>query len=193
MTSPVGKLYSAPPPARGALDPLFLPRSVAVIGATDRPGTVGRSVVSNLLESKFPLKICPINPSHPEVAGIKTEKRIADIAGGVDLAIVVTPAPTVPGIIGECVDAGVKSAVVISAGFREQGREGALLEEEIQKHLQRGSLRVIGPNCMGFMNPTIGLNATFAKSMPQKGSVAFLSQSGALLTSILDWSKREKA
>src|SRR6201997_1872569 len=191
MTSPVGKLYSAPPPARGALEPLFLPRSVAVIGATDRPGTVGRSVVSNLLESKFPLKICPINPSHPGVAGIKTEKRIADIAGGVDLALVVTPAQTVPQIIGECVDAGVKSAVVISAGFREQGPDGARLEDEIKKHLRRGSLRLVGPNCMGFMNPTIGLNATFAKMMPNPGSVAFLSQSGALQTAILDWSQRE--
>ena len=189
--SPVGKIYTAPPPARGALEPLFLPRSVAVIGATDRPGTVGRSVVANLLESKFPLKVYPVNPSHPEVAGIKTEKRIADIPGGVDLALVVTPAQTVPQIIGECVDAGVKAAVVISAGFREQGVEGSRLEEEIQKNLQRGSLRLIGPNCMGFMNPTIGLNATFAKSMPKKGSVAFLSQSGALQTAILDWSLKE--
>ncbi|PYX71840.1 MAG: acetyl CoA synthetase subunit alpha [Acidobacteria bacterium] len=191
MVSPVGKIYTAPPPARGALEPLFLPRSVAVIGATDRPGTVGRSVVSNLLDTKFPLKIYPVNPSHPEVAGIKTRKRIADIPGGVDLALVVTPARTVPQIIGECVDAGVKSAVVLSAGFREQGPNGALLEEEIKKHLQRGSLRLIGPNCMGFMNPTIGLNATFAKSMAKKGSVAFLSQSGALLTAILDWSRKE--
>ena len=191
VTSALGKIYTAAPPARGALEPLFLPRSVAVIGATDRPGTVGRSVVSNLLESKFPLKIYPVNPSHPEVAGIKTQKRIADIPGGVDLALVVTPAQTVPQIIGECVDAGVKSAVVISAGFREQGPHGALLEEEIKKHLQRGSLRLIGPNCMGFMNPTIGLNATFARSMPKKGSVAFLSQSGALLTAILDWSQKE--
>jgi acetyltransferase len=191
VASSVGKIYTAPPPARGALEPLFLPRSVAVIGATDRPGTVGRSVVSNLLETKFPLKIYPINPSHPEVAGIKTRKRITDIPGGVDLAVVVTPAQTVPQIIGECIDAGVKSAVVISAGFREQGPNGALLEEEIRKHLQRGTLRLIGPNCMGFMNPTIGLNATFAKSMPKKGSVAFLSQSGALLTAILDWSRKE--
>jgi acetyltransferase len=189
--SPVGKIYTAPPPARGALEPLFLPRSVAVIGATDRPGTVGRSVVANLLESKFPLKIYPVNPSHPEVAGIKTEKRIADIPGGVDLALVVTPAQTVPHIIGECIDGGVKSAVVISAGFREQGADGAKLEEEIKEHLQRGSLRLIGPNCMGFMNPTIGLNATFAKSMPKKGTVAFLSQSGALQTAILDWSQKE--
>ena len=191
VASPVGKLYTAPPPARGALEPLFLPRSVAVIGATDRPGTVGRSVVSNLLESKFPLKIYPVNPSHPEVAGIPTQKAIGDVSGGVDLALVVTPAQTVPRIIGECVDAGVRSAVVISAGFREQGADGTRLEEEIKTHLQRGSLRLIGPNCMGFMNPTIGLNATFARSMPKKGSVAFLSQSGALQTAILDWSQKE--
>jgi len=192
VPSPVGKIYTAPPPARAGLEALFLPRSVAVIGATDRAGTVGRSVISNLLEGKSSIKVYAVNPSHGEVLGLKTYKHIGDIAGGVDLAVVVTPAQTVPRIIGECVDAGVKSAVVISAGFREQGHEGALLEEEIQKHLQRGSLRLIGPNCMGFMNPTIGLNATFAKSMPQKGSVAFLSQSGALLTSILDWSKREQ-
>ncbi len=190
VMSPAGKLYTATTP-RAGLEPLFLPRSVAVIGATDRPGTVGRSVLSNLLESKFPLKVHAVNPSHSEVLGIKTYKRIRDITGGVDLAIVLTPAQIVPQIIGECVDAGVRSAVVISAGFREQGRGGAALEEEIRKHLQRGSMRLIGPNCMGFMNPTIGLNATFAKAMPQKGSVAFLSQSGALQTAILDWSRRE--
>jgi len=199
VPSPVGKLYTAPP-AQAGLDSLFRPRSAAVIGATDRPGTVGRSVVSNLLESKFPLKVYAVNPSHGEVLGLKTYKHIGDIAGGVDLALVVTPAQTVPEIIGECVDAGVRSAVVISAGFREQGQDGARLEEEIQKHLRRGGtsprqarggLRLIGPNCMGFMNPTIGLNATFAKAMPQKGSVAFLSQSGALMTAILDWSLHE--
>ena len=189
--SHVDKLYTAAPPARAGLDSLFRPRSVAVIGATDREGTVGRSVLSNLQDSKFPLKIYAVNPTHGEVLGIKAHKQIADIAGGVDLALIVTPAQTVPGIIGECVDAGVKSAVVISAGFREQGHDGAALEDEIQKHLSRGTLRLVGPNCMGFMNPTIGLNATFAKSMPQKGSVAFLSQSGALQTAILDWSLRE--
>src|SRR5579864_3494193 len=192
VPSAVGKIYTAPPPARAGLESLFLPRSVAVIGATDRAGTVGRSVISNLLESKSSLKVYAVTPSRGEILGIKTHKRIGDIAGGVDLALVVTPAQTVPHIIGECVDAGVKSAVVISAGFREQGHDGALLEDEIQKHLRRGSLRLVGPNCMGFMNPTIGLNATFAKAMPQKGSVAFLSQSGALLTAILDWSQREQ-
>jgi len=178
-------------PPRPGLESLFVPRSAAVIGATDRPGTVGRSVLSNLLESKFPLKVHAVTPSHDEVLGIKTVKSIKDIRGGVDLAVIVTPAQTVPQVIGECVDAGVKSAVVISAGFREQGDIGAHLEDEIQAHLKRGSLRLIGPNCMGFMNTTIGLNATFAKSLPHKGSVAFLSQSGALQTAILDWSQRE--
>ena len=188
--SPVGKIYTALPP-RAGLEPLFVPRSVAVIGATDRAGTVGRSVLSNLLSTKFPLKIYAVNPTHDEVLGIKTLKHVGEISSGVDLAVVVTPAHIVPRVIGECVDAGVRSAVVISAGFREQGQNGAALEEEIQRHLNRGSLRLIGPNCMGFMNPTIGLNATFANAMPQKGSVAFLSQSGALLTAILDWSHRE--
>jgi len=190
VPSPVGKIYTAPP-ARASLDPLFLPRSIAVIGATDREGTVGRSVLRNLRESKSPVKLYAVNPTHGEVLGMKTKPRIGDIGEGVDLALVVTPAQIVPQIIGECVDAGVKVAVVISAGFREQGEQGAALEEQIREHLQRGPLRLLGPNCMGFMNPTMGLNATFAKTMPAKGSVAFLSQSGALQTAILDWSERE--
>lgn len=183
---------AARPVARGSLGSFFSPRSAAVIGATDRQGTVGRTLLSNLLESKSPLKVFAVNPAHEEVLGLKTHRRIADIGSSIDLAIIVTPATTVPNIIGECVDAGVKSAVVISAGFRERGAQGARLEEEIQHHLRRGTLRLIGPNCMGFMNPTIGLNATFSRFMPQKGSVAFLSQSGALQTAILDWSRREQ-
>ncbi len=175
-----------------SLDSFFLPRSAAVIGATDREGTVGRNLLSNLRESKFLKNIFAVNPAHNEVLGLKTYKRIADIESKVDLALIVTPAATVPKIVGECVDAGVKSAVVLSAGFREQGAPGAKLEEEIRNHLLRGALRLIGPNCMGFMNPTIGLNATFSRHMPQKGSVAFLSQSGALQTAILDWSQREQ-
>jgi len=189
--SSVGKLYTAPPSQRGPLEPFFRPRSIAVIGATDRPGTVGCSLFSNLLDGKLPITIHAVNPAHEKVFGIETLKRVADAPRPLDLAIIVTPAATVPQIIGECVDAGVKSAVVISAGFREQGPPGALLEEQIQQHLDRGTLRLIGPNCMGFMNPTIGLNASFAKPMPDKGSVAFLSQSGALQTAILDWSQKE--
>ena len=190
IPSQVDKVYPAPP-TRAGLEPLFLPGSIVVIGATDRPGTVGRSVLSNLQESKLPIKLYAVNPSRDEILGVKAFKSVAQIPERLDLAIVITPGQTVPAIIGECVDAGVRSAVVISAGFREQGEAGAKLELEIQKHLQRGSLRLVGPNCMGFMNPTIGLNATFAKAMPTKGSVAFLSQSGALQTAILDWSARE--
>jgi acetyltransferase len=189
IRSYTNKITASGAPAPTALDSLFVPQSVAVIGATDRDGSVGRTLVSNLLESKSTLKVFPITPSRSEVLGLKTYSRIGDVAEGVDLALIVTPAATVPSIVGECVDAGVKSAVVISAGFREQGPAGAVLEEEIRQHLRRGSLRLVGPNCMGFMNPTIGLNATFAHCMPQTGSVAFLSQSGALQTAILDWSQ----
>jgi acetyltransferase len=189
---PLSALLGKKATPRPGLEALFLPRTIAVIGATDRHGTVGRTVTANLLESKFPKKIFLVNPGHSEVLGIKTQKHIADIPHALDLVLVMTPAPTVPQIISDCVDAGVKSAVVISAGFREQGAAGAALEEEIQNHLHRGSLRLLGPNCMGFMNPSVDLNATFAKSVSTKGSVAFLSQSGALQTAILDWSAKEQ-
>jgi len=177
--------------ARASLDSLFFPRSIAVVGATDRPGSVGHTLLANLLGSRYPVKLFPINPAHDEILGLKTYPSIGEMDRVVDLAIIVTPAAIVPAIIGQCVDAGVKSSIVISAGFREQGSKGVILEQEIQKHLSRGSLRLIGPNCMGFMNPSIGLNATFARVMPQKGTVAFLSQSGALQTAILDWSQQE--
>ncbi len=133
-----------------------------------------------------------VNAKSPEVLGQKTYKSIRDLAEPVDLAVVCTPAATVPQIIGECVDAGARSMVVISAGFREHGAEGIALEQQIEEQLRRSSLRLVGPNCLGIMNPTIGLNATFAKDMPKAGNVAFLSQSGALLTAILDWSQREE-
>jgi acetyltransferase len=176
------------------LDPMFAPESVAVIGATGRPGTVGRSVLENLLHGKFQGKVYAVNANHPEVLGLKTYASIRDIPGTVDLAIVATPAATVPQLIGECVDAGAKSAIVISAGFRERGAEGTALERQIQEQLRRSSssMRLIGPNCLGIMNPTIGLNATFVKDAPKAGNVAFLSQSGALLVAILDWSAREQ-
>ncbi len=174
------------------LDALFAPSSVAVIGATSRPGTVGRTVLENLLRDTFRGKVYAVNAKHDEVLGLKTYKSIRDIPHPVDLAVVATPATTVTQIITECVDAGAKSAVVISAGFKERGVEGAALEQQIKEQLKRSTLRLIGPNCLGIMNPTIGLNATFAKDPPQAGNVAFLSQSGALLSAILDWSHREQ-
>jgi acetyltransferase len=177
---------------RHGLDAMFTPGSVAVIGATGRPGTVGRTVLENLLDRRFQGKVYAVNPKHDEVLGLKTYKGIRNIPCPVDLAVVATPAATVPQLIGECVDAGTKSVVVISAGFKERGAEGTALELRIQEQLRRSSMRLIGPNCLGIMNPTIGLNATFAKDLPWAGNVAFLSQSGALLTAILDWSYREE-
>jgi acetyltransferase len=173
------------------LDAMFSPRSVAVIGATDRAGTVGRTVLENLLRG-FTGTVFAINAKRDEVLGLKAYKTIRDVAHPVDLAVIATPAATVPHLVGECVDAGVRSAVVISAGFKERGAEGVALEQQILEQMQRGSMRLIGPNCLGIMSPAIGLNATFAKDAPQAGNVAFLSQSGALLTAILDWSHREE-
>ena len=124
--------------------------------------------------------------------GLHSYRRISDVPAKVDLAVVVTPAQTVPGVIRECVDAAVGSAVVISAGFKERGPEGAALEPQIQQELRRGSMRLVGPNCLGIMNPSLGLNATFAHDIARPGTVEFLSQSGALLTAILDWSFQEQ-
>ena len=177
---------------RASLDAIFQPRSVAVIGATDREGSVGRATLANLINSSFQGKIYPVNPHLPAVLGRRTYSRIGEIPETVDLAVIVTPAATVPGIVGECIAAGVQGAVVISAGFREHGAEGQALERDISDQLRRDRLRLIGPNCLGVMNPIIGLNATFAQTIARPGNVAFLSQSGALLTAILDWSLREQ-
>lgn len=174
------------------LDALFSPQTVAVIGATDRPGTVGRTVLHNLLDPAFRGRVYPVNPQRTEVLGVKAFKSIRDVPAEVDLVVMATPAVTIPGLIGECIEMKAKSAVVISAGFKERGAAGAALEQQIQEQLKRSSMRLIGPNCLGVMNPTIGMNATFAKGSPKVGNVAFLSQSGALLTAILDWSHKEE-
>ena len=179
-------------PEKYGLDAMFSPASVAVIGATSRPGTIGRTVLENLLRDTFRGKVFAVNAKHEEVLGRKAYKSIRDVPQSVDLAVIATPAATVTQIIAECVEARARSAVVISAGFKERGAEGAALEQQIKEKLQRSSLRLIGPNCLGIMNPSIGLNATFAKDPPQAGNVAFLSQSGALLSAILDWSHREQ-
>jgi len=173
------------------LEALFQPESVAVIGATDRPKTVGRTVLQNLLSPEFHGRVYAVNPQRSEVLGVKAYKSVADLPEVIDIAVLATPAVTVPGLVGECVAAGVKSAVVISAGFKERGAEGVALEREIQEKIRETNLRLIGPNCLGVMSPIIGFNATFAKDMPKAGSVAMLSQSGALLTAILDWSHKE--
>ncbi len=173
------------------LQVMFEPRSVAVIGATEREGSVGRTIVWNLISSTFGGTIFPVNPKRNSILGIKAYPSIGAIPDPVDLAVIVTPAPSVPNIIRECVAVGVQAAIIISAGFKETGPEGAALEQEILGIARQGGMRIVGPNCLGVMNPIGGLNATFASKMARPGSVGFISQSGALLTAILDWSFSE--
>jgi acetyltransferase len=166
----------------------FSPTSVAVIGATDRPGSVGFTVLRNLVQASYKGRVFPVNLRRTEILGLQCFPAIGAIPEAVDLAVVVTPAATVPGLVAECVKAKVASMIVISAGFKELGAEGAALEQLIYSELLKGATRLIGPNCLGLMNPWIGLNATFSRDIARPGNVAFLSQSGALLTAILDWS-----
>jgi acetyltransferase len=175
---------------RESFDALFKPRSVAVIGATDKEGSVGLAMMNNL--KTFRGKVFPINPKRDQVLGLKAYPNIAAVPEKVDLAVIITPAPTVPGVIGECIAAGAKSALIISAGFKEIGPEGAELERQILAQARDAHMRIVGPNCLGIMNTRIGLNATFADAIANPGNVAFISQSGALCTAVLDWSFREK-
>ena len=176
---------------RQPLDSIFAPKSVAVVGATETVGSVGRTIVWNLMSSSFSGTIYPVNPKRPSVLGIKAYPDLKSIPEKLDLIVVVTPAPTVPDIIKEAVDLGVPSAIIISAGFKETGPAGVELERQVMEHARRGNMRIIGPNCLGVMSPTTGLNATFASTIARRGSVGFISQSGALCTAILDWSLTE--
>jgi acetyltransferase len=173
------------------LDAIFKPKTIALIGATEKENSVGRTVLWNLLQHPFGGTVFPVNDKRNSVLGIKAYPTIADVPESVDLAIIATPARTVPDIIRQCVDADVKGAIVLSAGFKEAGSTGAELEQQIRAQLKRGKLRLIGPNCLGMMNPQYGLNATFASAIAKPGNVGFISQSGALCTAILDWSFRE--
>ena len=173
------------------LDVFFAPQAVAVIGATENVGSVGRTLFWNLISNPFGGAVFPVNPKRSQVLGVKAYPDIKAVPEKVELAVIVTPARTVPGVISECVDAGVKAAIVISAGFKELGPEGAKLEQETLAQARRGKIRIIGPNCLGVMSPITGLNATFATTMARPGNIGFISQSGALCTAVLDWSLRE--
>ncbi|TAK01781.1 MAG: GNAT family N-acetyltransferase [Candidatus Manganitrophaceae bacterium] len=173
------------------LDLFFSPKMVALIGATETEGSVGRTILRNLIGSPFGGVVFPINPKRASVLGIKAYPNIGSVPEPVDLAVIATPAKTVPGVIRECVEAGVRGAIIISAGFKEAGAAGVELERQILAEARRGKMRIIGPNCLGVMNPLTGLNATFAGTMARAGTVGFISQSGALCTAILDWSLQE--
>lgn len=173
------------------LNALFQPTTVAVVGAKDDLGSVGRTIMANLLAGKIATRIYPVNPKRDEVLGVKAYPNIGSLPEEIDLVIIVTPAKTVPSIVAECVANKVKSAIIISAGFKESGQEGLLMEQEIVKLARVGNMPIVGPNCLGIMNPISGLNATFARGMAHPGNIAFISQSGAMCTAVLDWSLRE--
>jgi len=170
--------------ARPFLEGMLAPKSLAVIGASESPGSVGRALMENLRE--FSGSVFPVNPKRSSVLGTVAFSTIRDVPQDVDLAVIATPAGTVPQIVAECASVNVKGAVIISAGFKECGAAGVELEKQILA--RRGRMRIIGPNCVGVMLPHIGLNATFAKPMALPGNIGFISQSGALCTAILDWS-----
>lgn len=162
------------------------PRTVALIGATEKDGSVGRAILENLLLSKS-RKIFPVNPNRTTVLGIECHPNVASVPEKIDLAVVATPARTVPETVDECGGAGVQGVIVISAGFREVGEEGRKLETELREIRKKYGVRIVGPNCVGVIRPNVDLNASFLKARPERGNIAFISQSGALGSAILDW------
>jgi acetyltransferase len=169
------------------LSRLFAPASVVLVGASSDPAKVGGRVLENLLTAGFRGKLFAVNPRHAEVRGVRCVGSVADLPETPDLAVIVTPAATVPGVIEACGAKGIRAAVVISAGFREAGAEGAALERELLEVARRHGVRLMGPNCVGLMRPALGLNASFARGNPLPGSMALVSQSGAVCTAMLDW------
>ncbi len=170
------------------LDRLFAPRSVAVVGASNRPRSVGATVMRNLLQGGFSGAILPVNPKYEAVAGVRAYRSLADLPAVPDLAVVCTPPAAVPGVIGELGAAGTKAAVVLTAGLSAgKDAQGRTLQQAMLEAAQPHLLRVLGPNCVGLIVPSLGLNATFAHTGAAPGTLAFVSQSGALTTAVLDW------
>jgi acetyltransferase len=173
------------------LDEFFKPKSVAVVGASERTGSVGRQVMWNLLATPFGGVVYPVNSMRDAVMGVRAYKDLKSLPERVDVVVVTTPAATVPPIIDEAAELGIPTAIVISAGFKEHGEQGKALERRLAETVARSKMRLIGPNCLGVMNPVTGFNATFAHAAARPGNVAFISQSGALCTAVLDWSLTE--
>jgi acetyltransferase len=167
---------------------MFAPETVAVIGATETPGTVGRTLAENL--KSYRGRVYPVNLKRNTVLDMPAFSKITSVPDHVDLAVIATPAATVPNVVQECAKAGVTGAIIVSAGFRECGPSGVNLVEGIAA--RRGQMRIVGPNCLGIMIPRLGLNATFAANLARDGRLAFISQSGAVCSSILDWSIQER-
>jgi len=174
------------------LNRIFRPKSVAVVGASDKSSSIGHAVLNNLIDAEFPGEIYPVNPKHKRLADRKCYANVDALPEAPDLAVVCAPALVVPEIVRQCGEAGALGLVVLSAGFRETGPEGERLEGKVREAASRfDGMRIVGPNCLGVMAPHASLNASFANAMATRGHVAFLSQSGALCTSVLDWALQE--
>lgn len=169
------------------LDKLFNPKRVAVIGASEKEGSVGARLLRNLVGVGYKGAVYPVNPFRPVVQGITAYPSIERIPRQTDLAVIATPAHTIPQIVEECGKAGVPAIIIISAGFKEAGEEGRNLERQILEIKDRYNMRIVGPNCLGLMRPSINLNATFANKSASPGRIAFIAQSAALCASVLDW------
>ncbi len=155
-------------------------------------GSIGRTVLDNLAAANFPGSIYPVNPQHKKIGDQPCYATVGELPEVPDLAVICTPARTVPQIVRECGESGILGLVILSAGFRESGQAGAELEAAVAREAQAfDGLRILGPNCLGIMAPHAALNASFAAGMPQQGHVAFISQSGALCTAVLDWAAQE--
>ncbi|MGQ9683009.1 MAG: acetate--CoA ligase alpha subunit [Anaerolineae bacterium] len=169
------------------LDMFFAPRSVAVVGAARTPGKLGYDVLNNVLQYGFQGQVYPINPQATEILGLRSYPTVLDVPAPIDLAVIVVPNKFVPEVIDQCGRKGVKGAVIISAGFKEAGLEGVKLERQVVATAKKYGLRIVGPNCLGVIDTVQSLNASFAAGMPPRGAIAFMSQSGALCTAVLDW------
>ncbi len=175
-----------------SLDGIFRPKSIAVIGASTKKGTIGREILHNLIEYEFNGKVFPVNPKATVIHSIKCYSTILDVPDAVDLAIIIVPRDSVKAVLEQCAEKGVKGVVVITSGFKEVGEEGAAKEKEILSIVRKNGMRMIGPNCFGVLNtdPTYSMNATFSKTPPLRGNVGFMSQSGALGEAILDYAQQ---
>jgi acetyltransferase len=173
------------------LDKIFNPKTVAVVGASDKEGSVGYALMKNFVESGFEGRVFPVNLRKAELFNLKAYPSVEQIPEAVDLAVIAVPAKTVPDVLEQCGKAGIIGAIIISAGFKEVGSEGKELEQQMSEVKKKYNMRIVGPNCLGVIRPQIRLNATFINKMPKPGNIAFLSQSGALGSAILDWAMHE--
>jgi acetyltransferase len=173
------------------LDRIFNPKSVAIIGASDEEGSVGYALMKNFVEMGFEGKVFPVNLRKTQILGLKAYPTVEQIAEPIDLAVIATPAQTVPDVLEQCGKAGINGVIIISAGFKEVGPAGKALEGRITEIKEKYGMRIVGPNCLGVIRPIVRLNATFINKLPKPGKIAFISQSGALGSAILDWAMHE--